>query len=231
MNFLVTPESKIHPNSEMTPDQVDTATEFFDELVGLGALIDPVEGIPTCTNAPLFLVPKEHAASVGSWRVIADMKEGGQNQCIGSDPIILNRPRHVLELLYTGGKSAVADLSKMFYQFITHPKDRRYLGVVHPVTNTMKEYGALPMGSSNSPALAGRYGLAFIRALKERYSIFQGKPTLNCWWQGFQDTGVYDPMLGHGYMLLGPTGTPSVLIFVHIDDFLIHGPDTASVNK
>ena len=207
------------------------AAEFVDELVDLMVLVDPDPNNPTKTNAPLFLVPKEHAASVGSWRVIADMKEGGQNEAIGSDPMILNHPRHILELLYAGGVSGVADLSKMFYQFSTHPDDRPYLGCVHPITGEMKEYAGLAMGASQSPPLAGRYGLAFIRKLKSKFAEFQGTPKLNCWWTGFQEVGTYDPNLGHGYVLLGPDGEPAVLVFVHIDDFLIHGCTASVVNR
>lgn len=80
------------------------------------------------------------------------------------------------------------------------------------------------MGAGNSPALGGRYGLAFVRLLKARYKVFQGKPQANCWWSGFERDGTYDPKLGYGYVLLGRDGRPSVKIWVFVDDFLIHGP-------
>jgi hypothetical protein len=125
--------------------------------------------------------------------------------------------------MYTGGFSAVVDASKFFYQFPTHPDDQPYLGLLHPVTGILYYYGGLPMGGGNSPAVAGRFGNAFVRMLKARFAIFQGAPRANCWWTGFSEMGTYDPKLGYGYILEGPTG-PAVKIWVFVDDFLIHGP-------
>ena len=51
------------------------------------------------------------------------------------------------------------------------------------------EYG-LSMGASNSPALACRFGLAFIRMLRERFKQFKGKGIANCWWTGFEEMGL-----------------------------------------
>jgi hypothetical protein len=84
------------------------------------------------------------------------------------------------------------------------------------------------MGAGNSPALGGRYGLAFVRLLKTKHAIFQGDPKANCWWSGFKEDGNYEPRYGYGYILLGQNGKPSVRIWVFVDDFLIHGPDYQS---
>jgi hypothetical protein len=59
---------------------------------------------------------------------------GGQNMRIGNDPTVLPRMSHILDLMYKGGYTAAVDESKFFYQFKTHPDDRKYLGLVHPVT-------------------------------------------------------------------------------------------------
>jgi hypothetical protein len=125
--------------------------------------------------------------------------------------------------MYTGGYSAVVDASKFFYQFLTHPDDHPNLGLRHPLTNEIYEYWGLPMGAANSPALAGRYGLSFVRMLKARFGEFQGTPLANCWWTGFSEMGEYDPNEGYGYVLTDESGSPAVKVWVHVDDFLIHG--------
>jgi hypothetical protein len=74
--------------------------------------------------------------------------------------------------MYLGGCSAVVDASKYFYQFPTHPDDRPFLGLKHPITGVLLEYAGLP--------IACRYGLSFIRLLKERFDEFGGDPKINC---------------------------------------------------
>jgi hypothetical protein len=63
------------------------------------------------------------------WRVIADMKNGGQNAHIGKDPVFLYQPEAILSQLFAEGYTAVADASKFFYQFPTFPKERKYLAL------------------------------------------------------------------------------------------------------
>jgi hypothetical protein len=59
-------------------------------------------------NAPLFAVAK--AGQPGQWRIIADMKSGGQTEHLGKDPTHLPQAHGILERLYTGGWSAIIDL-------------------------------------------------------------------------------------------------------------------------
>jgi hypothetical protein len=151
------------------------------------------------------------------------MLRGGQNASIGNDPVFLPRTAHILNQMYTGGYSAVVDASKFFYQFPTHPDDRPYLGLLHPLTNEIYEYWGLPMGAANYPALAGRYGLLFMRMLKARFGEFQGTLLANCWWTGFSEMGEYDPHKGCGYVLTDESGSPVVKVWVNVDNFLIHG--------
>jgi hypothetical protein len=68
------------------------------------------------------------------------MLRGGQNKCIGADPVVLPRASHILDLMYEGGYSAVVDASKFFHQFSTHPKDRPHLGLKHPITGLLYYY-------------------------------------------------------------------------------------------
>jgi hypothetical protein len=75
----------------------------------------------------------------------------------------------ILPRLYHGGYSAVVDASKFFYQFRTVPTEQIYMGLQHPITHDMYHYTGLPMGSANSPAIAGRMGNAFVRSLRDAY--------------------------------------------------------------
>jgi hypothetical protein len=58
MNFLEEPPLGIQPNADMDETQLETACEFVDELLSLGALEedDPLD--PVLANAPMFLLPK-----------------------------------------------------------------------------------------------------------------------------------------------------------------------------
>jgi hypothetical protein len=213
----------------MDEEQTRIGAEFVDELIELKVLRKAPPGRATRANAPLFVIPK--TGQKGQWRVIANLLAGGQNSVVGNDPVYLPRVSHILGQLYQGGFSAVVDASKFFYQFSTHPDNQTYLGMLHPVTGELYEYHGLPMGAGNSPALGSRYGLAFVRLLKERFQRFQGKPEANCWWTGFRETGEFNPDLGHGYVLIGADGKPSVKVWAFVDDFLIHGPDEVSTQE
>ena len=219
MNFLTTPKTKLMPNSEMDVSGLEAAREFVDELVTLGVFREIDDGLRILANAPLFVVPKP--GQPGQWRCIADMKKGGQNDCIGSDPCFLPRTGHILEEMYAGGYSAVVDLSKYFHNFPTHKDDRPYLGMIHPVTGVLLAYFGLPMGSSNSPATSGRAGNSFMRKLREDFRhVFSGVGNANCYWTKFQDLG-YDPDRGYGFVLTNKHGL-AVKLWGFVDDFLIH---------
>ena len=171
----------------MTDSKLVAATEFVDELVSLGVLCKADEGMKILSNAPLFVVPK--AGQPGQWRCIADMKAGGQNACIRTDPCFLPCTHHILDEMYAGGFSAVVDLSKHFNNFPTHPDDRPYLGCIHPVTKILLTYFGLPIGSSNSPATSGHAGNSFIRKIQENFEIFAGVGKPNCYWTHYKGLG------------------------------------------
>ena len=228
VGFVSLPERVLHPNSPMDEDQVRVAAEFVDELLDIGALRELRPGESLWTNAPLFCVEKP--GQPGQWRVIADCKAGGQNFHIGGDPVCLNRPLHILEQMCTGGHSAVINVSKMFCQFPVRPEDQLFFGVVHPVGGRHLACEGLPMGSGSSPGLAGRFGLSFVRLLRERGGMFERRLRANCWWSSLTCDGC-DPKLGHGFSLTSRDGSPSVKLWVHVDDFLPHGATLASTMK
>jgi hypothetical protein len=107
------------------------------------------------------------------------MKLDRQNEAIGKDPTIFPRGDVILSQMYSGGYSMVVDASKLFYQFETHPDERKYLGMIHPITLKRYFYRGLPMGSGNLPSLAGRHGNAFLRRVCDHCPAFQGQPSTN----------------------------------------------------
>ena len=228
MNFLTEPEHVMHPNADMDPEQVEVASQFVDELIDIGAVREPRLDDPPVTNTPLFCVEKP--GQPGEWRVIADCKAGGQNAHMGNDPVYLNRPLHILEQMYPGGYTAIVDASKFFYQFPVHPDDQKYLGLVHPKTGKNYVWHGCPMGTGTSPGIAGRHGLAFVRLLREHGRLYQKGAHPNCWWTGFREEG-YDPNLGYGFSYFREDGKPAIRIWVHVDDFAIHGPDYESTTE
>ncbi|CAJ1966080.1 unnamed protein product [Cylindrotheca closterium] len=144
-NFAKDPSPCIQPNAPMDATMEEAASAFVDELMSLGVVRDIDEGCQILTNAPLFVVPKE--GQEGQWRVIADMLCGGQNDCVAQDPVYMPRISHIIDEMYTGGYSAVVDLSKFFYNFPTHAEDRPYLGLLHPRTKELVTYYGLAMGA------------------------------------------------------------------------------------
>jgi hypothetical protein len=202
MNFLVEPRCETTPDSEMDEEQIVIGEEFLDELVSLGVLIKVAPG-EMVANVPLFCLPKP--GQPGQWRILSDMRRGGQNEAIGADPTVFPKSGSILEQLYTGGYSAVIDASKFFYHLF-------YV------------YAGLPMGAGNSPSIAGQYGAAFLRLLRSKSDLYQGRPNYNTWWGAYQRGTPFNPNLGQGRVLIGADGIPAALCKGHCDDFLVHGP-------
>jgi hypothetical protein len=186
MNFIRKPPEVITPNSELTPEQVTIAMEFIEELVGLGVLVRVKTG-KMVTNGPIFCLPKP--GQPGQWRVLSDMRRGGQNAVVGPDPTVFPKSGVILDQLYPEGFSVVADASKFFYNFPTRREDQKYffynfptrredqkyLGCIHPRnSNIHYVYHGLPMGAGNSPSIAGRHGAALLRLLRDHCPLYQG---------------------------------------------------------
>jgi hypothetical protein len=75
------------------------------------------------------------------------MKSGGQNEHIGKDLTHLPRAHGILEHVYTGGWSAIVDVSKFFHNFPTLlPSDRPY---------SLPSY----LGCIHTPGLGNNYGI------------------------------------------------------------------------
>jgi hypothetical protein len=162
MNFLTEPNKRIVQNAPMTEEQMKIVAEFINELQSIGVFEPIPEGYDMKANFPLFVVAKP--GQPGQWRIIADMKNCGQNAHV--------RAKSILEKLYTGGWLAIVDASKFFHHSPTLPQDQPYLGCIQPKTGQRLWYLGLPMGSSRSPALGCRYGLAMLRLLLEQEDVF-----------------------------------------------------------
>jgi hypothetical protein len=84
MNFLAEPRHELTPNSEMEEEQIVIAEEFLDELVDLGVLVEVQPGA-IVANGPLFCLDKP--GQPGQWRILSDMRRGGQTKLLGRIPL------------------------------------------------------------------------------------------------------------------------------------------------
>ena len=221
MNFVTYPDVPLQPNAHMKPEEITVAAEFVDELIGLGIIVSLPDHQKMMATTPLFTLEKP--AQPGQFRVLANMKAGGQNAFVAKDPVHLYSGTDILSRMYTGGWSAVADASKYFYSFPTRADERPYLGIVHPVTEEFYVWAGLPMGAGNSPAASGSAGNGFVRSLYETCPEFQGKPIDNTF-VAILKGEPYHPEWGHARVLIGSDGLPVAIIWHHIGDFLIHAP-------
>jgi hypothetical protein len=96
------------------------------------------------------------------------------------------------------------------------------MGLLHPRTHQMYQYAGLPMGSAASPALAGCYGTAFMRLLKERCSLFQGEARENTWGRSFGTNNPYNAEVRQGLVFERSDGLPALFLWANCNDFLIH---------
>ena len=141
------------------------------------------------------------------------MKRGGQNACIGKDPVYLSQKETILPQLYPGGYSAVADASKQFHNFKTKESERIYLGCIHPITGDELVWAGLPMGAANSPAILCRITNSALRMIRVREPVFQGKIDTSTWRDAMAGK-AYDIHKGHGRILMGTDGLPAALLWV-----------------
>jgi hypothetical protein len=102
-------------------------------------------------------------------------------------------------------------------------EERPYLGMQHPLTGEWYWYATLPMGSTNLPGIAGHFGAAFLQMVMENDPHFQGTPMTNDFTMPLHGY-TFDQSKGLGRVLISEDGRPAVMIFLWVDDALIHGP-------
>jgi hypothetical protein len=110
--------------------------------------------------------------------------------------------------------------------FLTVDEERKFMGLIHPDTGDHYWYTRLTMGSSNSPAVSGRFGAAFLRLICQEVEEMQVEVLINDWKVALEGSG-FDPKLGIGQVLIGSDGLPVCLIRIHVDDIFLHGPTRA----
>ena len=97
------------------------------------------------------------------------------------------------------------------------------MGLTHPGTGATYVYRTLPMGTRNSPGASGRFGAALVRMVMETSDLFKGFPVDNSL-QIYFTNKVHHPQYGEGQVLIDTDGLPVVLIWLHVDDLLLHAP-------
>jgi hypothetical protein len=104
--------------------------------------------------------------------------------------------------------------------FKTVVAERPFVGMIYSLAELEYWYDRLPMGSSNSPGISGRFGVASLRLIIDNFHEFQGCAIL----KHPLENGYYNPRMGEGCILIGLDGLPALLIWIHVDDMLVHGP-------
>jgi hypothetical protein len=102
------------------------------------------------------------------------MNKGHQHKSCAADPVRVTCPEDILPRMYPGGFSSVIDASTFFHMFLTVDEERQFMGLIDPDTVYIYWYARLPMGSSNSPAVSGRFGAAFLRLIFQEVEEMQG---------------------------------------------------------
>jgi hypothetical protein len=71
------------------------------------------------------------------------------------------------------------------------------MGPIHPDTGYHYWYTHLPMGSSNSLAVSGRFWAAFLRLICQEVEEMQGEVLINDWKVALEGS-IFDTKLGIG---------------------------------
>jgi hypothetical protein len=94
---------------------VEIAGAFINELWHIGVFELIPDDCEMKVNAPLFAVAKP--SQPGQWRIIADMKSGGQNAHIDNDPIGCIHPKTGQCLWYLGLPMGLAQSPSLACRF------------------------------------------------------------------------------------------------------------------
>jgi hypothetical protein len=221
MNFMETPAPILEDNDKMTESKLTISVAFVTDLISLGVLALVPQGVLLMNVCPLLLVT--NPGQPDQWRCIADMKKGHQHKSCAADPVHMTCPEDILPRMYPGGFSSVIDAYKFFHMFLTADEERQFMGLKHPYTGDLYWSTRLPMGSSNSPAVSGRFGAAFLRFIFQEVEEMQGEVVINDWKVALEGD-KFDPKLGVGRVLIGYDVLPACLIWIHVDDIFLHGP-------
>jgi hypothetical protein len=218
---METPVPVLEGNGKMTESQLTIAVVFVTELISLGVLALVTHGVLLVKVWPLFLVSTP--GKPDQWRCIADIQKGHQNKSCSADPVQKTCPEDTVPRLYPGGFSSVIYASTFFHIFLTVDEERMLMGLIHPYTGYHYWYNRLTMGSSNSPAVSGRFGAASLLLVFQEVEEMQGEVLINDWKVALEGDG-FDPKLGICRVLIGSDVLLACLIWIHVDDIFLHGP-------
>ena len=140
----------------------------------------------------------------------------------------MTSPDHILPYLDYRSFSATLDLSKYSHMFLTKEEEHKYIGLVHPETGDIYIYRTLPMETHNLPGASSRFGAALIRQAIETSKLFGGSPVDNSLQQYFSDK-ISHSKFGEDRVLFSPEGLSAVLLWLHVDDILIHTPNKSKL--
>jgi len=217
MNLASTPPLHLSDNPTYTQQEQKVAAEFVEELIQLGVVEEVLENESLLMNGPLSVIPKPNQP--GQFRVISDMRRGGQNKYIGTDPVNNPSMMDILNSLTPGGYMAIVDVAKEFYHFQLREQDRNYAGILHPQSGKHFRYRGCPMGSSSSPGIANRgistIMLEYREAKQEQCTLLLNDPL------GPLYNQKYHPHLAEGMIHMNKE-LPLPIIWIQVDDFLIH---------
>jgi hypothetical protein len=150
------------------------------------------------------------------------MKKGHHNHSRAADPLHMTCPKYILPRMLPGGFSSVIDASTFLHMFLTDDEERKFMGLIHLDTGDNNWYTRLTMGSSDSPAVSGRFGAVFLRLIFQELKEIQGEVLIDDWKVALEGD-VFDPKLGIRRVLIGSDGLPVCLIWMHIDVIFLHG--------
>jgi hypothetical protein len=221
---METPVPVLEVNCNMTESQLKITVAFVTELISLGVIALVPYGVLLMNMCPLFLVAKP--GQPDQWICIADMKKGHQNKSCTAEPVHMNFPEDILPRIYPGGFSSVIDASTFFHMFLTVDEERKFMGLINQNTGYHYWYTRLPMGSSNYPALSGRFGAAFLCLIFQEVEEMQVEVLRNDCKVALEGNG-FDPRLGIGRFFIGSDGIPVCLIWINVDAIFLHGPTRA----
>ena len=89
-------------------------------------------------------------------------------------PLYLPCVLHSIKRSYLCRYPAVINALTFFHQFWVHPNDRQIQVLLNLITKEVSKYHGLPMGVSNSPAIATRLRNVFLQRIRSTYKEFQG---------------------------------------------------------
>ena len=95
------------------------------------------------------------------------------------------------------------------------------MGLEHPGTGILHIFRLISMGNHNSPGASGKVWAALLRLIINTSDFFNGTSVGNSIHQYFSNKLLH-PKFEESRVLFGTDRLPAVLLWLHVDDILIH---------